>query len=168
MTKLSLTKRQTVIASGAGIFLLALFLFFLVYLPLGLRLQKAGEEISQLQSKLEAARETIASTEGSPLHLPEQKEVSSLIEELTEFGKGLGADFRSIRPQQIQQTSLGYQLLPVEIVIESSYQELGLFMGSLRELKGGVATVSQFQIDREEAAFPSLTCRLQVKIPLRP
>ena len=112
MTKLSLTKRQTVIASGAGIFLLALFLFFLAYLPLGLRLQKAGEEISQLQSKLEAARETIASTEGSPLHLPEQKEVSSLIEELTEFGKGLGADFRSIRPQQIQQTSLGFSSSP--------------------------------------------------------
>ena len=153
---------------GLGIFLLVLWLLFFVYLPLGARLRRAGKELSRLQSELHAARDTVASAKEIPFYLPEQKKISSLIEELTQLGKELGVDFRSIRPQQIEETPLGYRLLPVEMKLESSYKELGLFMGSLRKLKSGAITVANFQIDRDEDVFPNLNCRLFIKIALRP
>ena len=170
MKKISLNRQQRFLAWGAGIVLASLGLLFWIYLPLSSRLKKEGGELSRLHSELKVARETAESAKGTnrPLRLPRQKELSSVIEEVTDLGKDFGIDFRSIHPQQAQETPSGYQFLLIEMKLESSYRDLGLFVGSLRTLERGVVTVESFEIDREEEISTKLNCRLLIKMVLHP
>lgn len=161
--------RRKVIAGLGGAAALCLLLG--VYLPLTLRVKEKGRELLKLESEVKEAKDSILSAKriyAEDLYLPKQEEVSWVIDEMTALGKGLGIDFRSIRPQEVQKEESGYSFVPVEMTVESSYKELGQFIGSLKGLKKGFVTVGHFEIRRDEKMFPKLSCRLLVKIVLHP
>lgn len=163
-------KRPVMLASGA--ILLCLFLLLAVYLPLGSRLKKSGMEISRLEGELLSARETVSFAKrlGKEvfLPLPKQQEVSFVMDEITELGNELGVNFRSIRPKEIEKTSSTYQVLPIEMRLEAPYRELGTLMGALKNLKGGLVTIEDFEMVREEETLPDLKADLLVKLVLAP
>jgi len=169
LPKLFLDKRKKVFVSIGA--LIGLLFLFWIYLPLTLHLKQKGGELSKLEAQSEAAKETILSAKRiyqETLYLPKQEELSWVMEEVTELGKTLGIDFRSIRPEAIQKDASGYSFMPVEMKLESSYKELGQFIGSLKGLKKGFVTVEQFDMSRDAKIFPKLSSRLLVKIVLRP
>lgn len=161
-------KKFWVIVGGAGA---ALFFLSLLYILLGSRLGKRGEELKKLQAELKTARETILFSQKGyeePIFLPTQKELPLVMDEMTELGKSLGIDFRSIRPGEIGTDSSGSLVVPVEMTVVSTYKELGQFIGALAALKRGLVVVDSFGIGRDQALLPRLQCHLRVKVVLRP
>ena len=161
-------KRAVIIGSGA---LLILLLLFGVYGPLVPQLENKGKELSGLTPQVYAAKAEILSAQKAypeSFYLPTQKELSWVMDEVTETGKGLGIDFRSIHPEAIQKDPSGYSFMPVEMKLESSYKELGQFIGALRTLKKGFVMVERFEIARDEKNSPKLNCQLLMKLIVRP
>ena len=170
LSTLLLDKQKRLLAVGIGA-LIGLLLLFGIYVPLALRLKDKGKELSGLTTQMHAAQAMILSAQKAypeTLYLPSQEELSWVMDEVTETGKGLGIDFRSIHPEAIQKAPSGYSFMPVEMKLESSYKELGQFIGALRTLKKGFVTVERFEITRDEKILPKLNCRLLMKLILRP
>ena len=65
----------------------------------------------------------------------------------------IGVDFVSIKPLRIERKGIPNRILPIEIEIKSTYEELGMLLGSLVELERSVITARDFNIttDRENA-----------------
>ncbi len=164
--KLKTDKRKLLIP---GISLaIILILVFVVYLPLIHRLIQTKnqvilkeKEISELQSQTQ-----ILSVKRKR-KLPSLKEVSLAIDELSKLGADNKIDFVSIDPRQTQiVSSMPYQILPIDMVVESEYDDLGRFLGALENLKQSLVTLERLQIQRDEKILPRLRIKLTVNMYL--
>jgi len=164
--KLKTDKRKLLIP---GISLaIILILVFVVYLPLIHRLIQTKnqvilkeKEISELQSQTQllSAKEK--------KKLPSLRGVSLAIDELSKLGADNKIDFVSIDPRQTQiVSSMPYQILPIDMVVESEYDDLGRFLGSLENLKQSLVTLERLQIQRDEKILPRLRIKLTVNMYL--
>jgi hypothetical protein len=165
---LSVEKKTLVVAAGA---VTAMFiLLFAVYFPLASRMGRSSREFSELQGELISARALVGSYQGDPaesLPMPERSEVPTIVDEITKLGKTLDMDFRAIRPGGVKVADSGHGFLPIEIRVESSYENLGVFVGSLREMKSGFIRVNQFEIFRNEDILPHVESRFGIDILLK-
>lgn len=146
--RLELTKgRLTLLLAGGG--LLGVFgIYFFLYHPLIRQLKIQGAAAKATESELAQARSLIerAKNRGERRALIKEEEVSRSIDELTRVGKLKGVDFISMTPRASEKSSDSrFQILPLEIEIESTYEALGLFLGSLDELLGSLVTVASFK-----------------------
>ncbi len=165
--KAGLSSRQTrVIAYGAGLGLI-IFLLLLVYRPLAINLHQTRLELQGLQAKLFNYRENADALKGLELtgRLMHQNELSFAIDEITEKGRGLGLNFTSIAPGQLQQELRGnFKLLPIAFGIEASYQSLGEFLSYLEELPRTMAEINSMAIRPKNDTSGNLSVELAVKL----
>lgn len=160
--------RREVLIGGVAIVVIAFFLCFFVYLPLGSRIRKAGRELKVIEGELEMVKGTIE-TVGShgKRSLPTQEEISIAIDELTRRGRDLGINFISISPQKIEEIQdLPYGFLPIRMELESGYEDLGRFLGALEGLEESVVTIGGFEIERDERILPKVRTKLEAKMYL--
>ena len=153
--KLDFKKDKTVIFSLAAV---VFVIFILLYLPL---IKSAGvlkEELKETQKKVSLAKGMIPKNKSLAAagHLLNSVEISAAIGEITTMGRSLSVNFNSLNPQGVEPgQNVSYQILPLQIEIESKYEDLGRFLGKLEELKTGIVTIRSFQIQKN-AQNPSL------------
>ena len=151
------------IAGLAAVGTLALYLF--LYRPLLRELNVQASACRELEANLAHARQLAArlKTGGEERSFTKEEEVSLAIDELTRQGKLKGINFISITPKSMEKSKDGrFQILPIEVETESSYETLGRFLGSLEDLKTSLVTVASFNVTAE-GEDPS---RLRAKLTL--
>jgi len=66
---------------------------------------------------------------------------SLAIGEMAKKGKASGINFVSITPREIREEGPFYKVMPIEVETESTYEQLGLFLGLLDELDKSLVTL---------------------------
>jgi len=167
---MELTKERLIIVISAGLAIIALGLYLFLYSPLINKLRKAHSECKRLETEVLQAREA---TDSLRIKTPKGKliteeDVSWAIDELTKKGKLARVNFISITPKQTEkpQQTLFYKILPIEIEMESTYDDLGIFLGSLDELENCVVTVRNFNITSTEEGAKKLKTKLMLNLYL--
>jgi len=167
---MELTKERLIIVISAGLVIIALGLHLSLYRPLINKLSKAHLECRRLEREVLWVREAIESLR---LKAPKGKlitedDVSSGIDELTRKGRSERINFISITPKRTEEPRqpLAYKILPIEIEMESKYEDVGIFLGSLDELENCVVTVRNFNITPTEEGALKLKTRLVINMYL--
>jgi hypothetical protein len=168
MPEIKLTPGQTMAAGAAGA-AAAVFLFSVFFIrPAGANIGAMEKELKTIEQEILTARNIIkihADAEG-PENLLMRKDVSRAIDTITKTGEAFDIDFVSIRPKAPQSFE-GYKRLPILLELESSYDDLGLFLGVLAKLKIGVAAARGFEIQRDVKILPKILSRVEIDLYLK-
>ena len=146
---MELTKRRGIWLAGGALGILGFGLYLFLYHPLLAKLQIQGKECRALEEEVSQGRQRVTASQGleKTKALITEQEVSRAIDELTRTGKLKNINFISMTPQPIHpREGFPYKVLPIEIEAESSYENLGRFLGSLRELKGSLTKVGSLKV----------------------
>lgn len=152
-----------------GLILAVAGLYCIFYIPLAKRLRLYFVECKTAENEVREARNLVhlVGEFYSERVLITEEELSQAISELTSHGKSRGVNFITINPGAAEETkNLQYKILPVELVIESTYEQLGRFMGSLDGLNKGIFKVKKFNIAPSEKGHPILITDLTVDLYL--
>lgn len=173
--KVELTQERLVIIIAGAIVVIVLAAYFIFYAPLirnlmADRLKCMSKEFGLLECR--NIIESAGKTAGERVLISEE-DISLAIKALTEHGglakhdKLKGIDFISISPKEIKEgKDAQYKILPVEMEIESTYEELGVFLGSLDDLEKALVKVKSFDITPNKEDSSRLTTDLAVEIYL--
>jgi len=94
-----------------------------------------------------------------------EEDISHAINELTQYGETKGIDFISITPKEKRKEG-PYEVLPIEIEQRATYKDLGVFCGSLAELKKSLITIKSFNIFPDKEDLEKLRIKLTILIYL--
>lgn len=128
---MELTKQRLTLIIAAAIAIFAAGLYLFLYSPLLKSLGKAYLDARSLEEAVLIARDQITLAEAENLKSApiKEEEAPLLIEELAKAGRSGGINFISVSPRQIEKSKDGsFRILPLELEIESSYKDLGLFL----------------------------------------
>jgi len=144
--------------------------FFLFIKPLWSKAGDVSREAKALNDELIVIREALA--QGGDFHKDRHPlsrgEISMAINEIMEVGAKLDIDFFSTSPQQIQKSEGSkYPVLPINLEIQSSYENFGMFLGALENFDKSIVTVRQFEITRKPMILPKIYVELVVDIHLK-
>jgi Tfp pilus assembly protein PilO len=149
--------------------IIALGLYLFLYGPLISKLRKAHLECSRIETEILHARESIANLDKMDIKkslVPEDNSSVS-IDEFTRQGKSKGINFISITAKRIEESGDSrYKILPVDMEIESSYEDLGVFLGLVDELEKSLVTVKNFNIVPDKEKTSRINARLVVDMYL--
>ncbi len=149
MEKIVLTKEKLVTLLPVVVLAAVIGIFFIFYIPL---IKKSRVVYAQCKSIEDKARKTknvikFASVISSRRVLMTEEDVSYATDELTRLGKQKGVDFISIRPGEIEkEKGEEYKILPVELQLESTYKQMGMFLGSLDDVEKSLIMVKTFSV----------------------
>ncbi len=163
---MELTKERLItIVSAAGV-IIVLGLYLFLYQPLINKLRRAHLECKKIEAEVLRAHEAISSLKTTPIEkkLIGEEDASLAIDELTRQGKLQGINFISITPKQIERQLAPYKILPIEIETESSYENLGIFLGKLDDLKTSLVKVGKFDTTPNELNPKTLITKLSVSM----
>lgn len=177
----------SVFKKKAGVILsLGLILFFIVYIMLMIPLRRSiildKNEYNKLETRIAEGRQrldfiskidkALIESQFDKLNkrLPSKSPISAILEELTERGKEFNIEFISVTPIAEKTITLAsregkaiYRVLPIEINMRAGYKDIGEYIGVLENLESSFATISEFQINKDESISPS---RLKVRMIL--
>jgi len=167
---MELTKGRLNIIISAGLAIIAFGLYLFLYSPLMNKLRRAHSECRRLETELLQAREAIGSLriESPKGKLISEEDVSWAIDDLTKNGKLAKVNFISITPKQTEEAkqAASYKILPIEIEMESAYEDLGIFLGLLDELESCIVTVINFNITPAEKGATKVKTKIVVNMYL--
>lgn len=147
--KFEIGQRELVIAVSAAVVFIALGSYLILFAPLLTKIKAKYLECRSVEQGVAACRNIINSAGdvyGAKVLMTE-KSVHRAIDELTRHGRAKGINFISIKPQTVTSAkNPRYKILPVSIMVESNYAELGIFLGSLDELEKSLVKVKSFDI----------------------
>ncbi len=162
-------EKRTVIV--AGIAVAAIGIYLTIYAPILSKLSLKKKECLALETILSESRSDIADflkKGGMKKELTQEEAVAFLVGEITRLGKEKGLSFVSVAPKSIVESSAAvYRILPVEVIVESSYSELGEFLGLLDDLEKGVVTVAGFKIAPRSGNTSRLRSELLLNLYLK-
>lgn len=105
------------------------------------RITQYEQELISMKNAI-AAGKTISSR--SPVT---ERNMSYAIDEFTKFGKSLGADFKFIRPKDIESALDGsYRRIPIDVEVDITERSLADFMGGLDKLSSSIARIRSFSV----------------------
>lgn len=169
MTKIELTRERLIVVISVIIALIALLVYLVFYAPVRRKLRTKYLECKTIESEVLHTRNIIESAASSyrEAALITEEDVSQAIDELTRHGKLKGINFISINPKEIKKEKGSlYKILPIQMKIESTYGQLGIFLGSLDELEKGTLTVESFDINPDKKDSSRFTTDLVVNMYL--
>lgn len=156
--------------------LLFLVLFFVMLAPTRRELSEKRKKWRALEVQLVAGRTKLSSfrmdkatveakVEDLRRRIPPKSPTSAILEELTKRGKQLNIDFVSITPQQLQRDTTiapDCEVLPISINMKATYKSLGEYLGQIENLQSSFATVSDFQVAKDERTYPKLAVTMRI------
>ena len=165
---MELTKERFIIIIAGGVIITVLGLYLFLYRPLINRLRGAHLECKTVEAEVLQAREAVVSLRAEPLKrgLISEEDISLAIDGLSRQGKLEGINFISITLRQIKRHRALYKILPIKMEIESTYEELGAFLGSLDDLEEALITVGSFNITPNKKGPERLRAKLVVNMHL--
>ena len=152
---------------AGSIVVFALYVF--IYAPLLKDLRIYSADCKTIELNTSEARHIIESTGGGSQErtLPSEDRVAEAIGELTKKGKSEGVNFISISPEAVESIqNLKYKVLPIKIELESSYKQLGIFLGTLDEFEKGLLRVRSLRIIAEDDTGAKLSTGLVIDMYL--
>ena len=144
-------RNRSIVAGAIGLIALGVYLLF--YSPLMKELRKDYSEYGTISSELARARDYIESVKRVEVKsaILTGKDISFVIGELTKKGKAEGINFISMTPKEAERTKgQRYDILPIEMEINSDYGQIVAFLGSLDELESSLITVKEFTMEPDE------------------
>ena len=166
-TQIPFDKRTTVVVAGA---VLAAAMFLVFIRPIYAKAKSIAQEVKALNHELRDVRGALerSSRLNQKKHLLTRNEVSRAINEITNLGTALHINFLSTSPQRIEkQEGSKYPVLPIHFEVQSTYSDLGIFLGALEKSTTSVVTVHEFSIDRRQEILPEIYTELVVYLYLR-
>ena len=94
-------------------------------------------------------------------------EASVLVDRITQEAKSCLLDIKSASQKEIRAIEDGYHVLPLQLEIESSFEQLGVFLGRLDSLEDGLVSVDSFQILGPERLGPKVSAFLSLNLYLQ-
>lgn len=159
--------RAVVLLSAIGVAVALFYIFFCI--PLTAQAQKKAVACWSVERQVLEARNIIAATgnyNGERVLLPE-KDAALVISELTKHGRDMGVKITSMAPKDIVADSTEkYKILPIEMKVESSYEAMAEFIGSLGELEQSVIKIKGFDITSQEKNRSRLKANLVLDVYL--
>ena len=142
--------QRMLIVGLVSIIAFALYLYF-IFIPQVTRVVSLFGKVARVKAELKSAKSTSAETEGLKKklseysekvelyekRLPVEREIPSLLENLSNMAKGSNIKITSIMPQLTQTENVSqrqsnlYQEIPIRITARSGYHELGKFISNL-------------------------------------
>ncbi len=183
--KLKNPKIALATAAGAGLLIL-LAGWFLLVSPQRAKASELDGQISAVQAQIDARRAAIAakpkitvSTRSSDLFrltkaVPDRTDMAGVLMELNRLAEGTSVTFTSVTPAQTV-TGLGYNVLPLGVVVEGRYGEVAAFLKKVRKQvtvrKGALAAHGRlFAVDTidvgppEGDSFPKVKAALTLDV----
>lgn len=167
---MELTRQRILTLVLAGVLSTVFGLYAFLYRPLILKLRVRFLECQAAESEVATARNNIAilkTSQDAEKLIPPEK-VSVAIDELTQQGRAKKVKFLSIIPQKIEKSGRPYEILPIEMETESSYESLGSFLGCLDELERSLVTIRSFDFSPKDKDPSKVKGRLVLHIYLSP
>ncbi|PKL51708.1 MAG: hypothetical protein CVV37_05045 [Nitrospira bacterium HGW-Nitrospira-1] len=161
----NLSQRTKMIISVIPAVILSIAVIILVIMPkqkeikkLDARIDAQNNEIAADQAK--AAKLEILKQENERLikrinelkeQLPEEKEISSLLKQVSDLGMAAGLNIKSWKPSQKTTHSSGivYEI-PVAVEVDGAYHNLGIFLSSLTKLNR-IVNISDMKLQSSRA-----------------
>ena len=167
MVKIELTKERLIIIIGSVLAIVVLGIYMILYKPLIKELKAQYLECKTIEIEVLEARNIIASAKITEIKssILTEKDIPLAINELTKYANLKGINFVSITPKAVKKEAQ-YNILPIELKLESTYKELGVFLGSLGELKKSLVTAKDFNIIPYEKDPTQLKTKLMVNMYL--
>lgn len=154
-------------AVAAGLAVVAIALYLVIYLPLGNQLKTKRLECLALEGEAARARKNMPVLAGraeKPV-LVAERDIPRVIEELTRGGKQKGISFISLTPgAPAKREDFPFRTLTVEMEVSASYQAWGEFLGSLDEMESGLAIVQSFRVASDERSASKVQSQLAVEL----
>jgi Tfp pilus assembly protein PilO len=165
--KIQVEKKIIIIAGTVAMVMVA---SVLMIVPLWNKAGSKAAEVKILEEEMLSARQALQS--GKKLQktgtLLTRRKISLAIDEMTKIGAANNVNFQSISPQKItKKKDAIYPVLPIRMVLQSGYQDLGAFFGALEGLEESIITVKSFQIEADPQALPLVRTDLVVEVYLR-
>ena len=156
-------KKSIIVFSGIAI--IAFILCFILYIPLVNQLRVKSNETRALEAELLKARNIVnfMKMARSQLQLVTEDNLSVATDTLMKQGGLYHIDFISTNPGELIREKV-YVMLPIDIVLESGYSELGDFLGSLDNLGNSVVKVNEFDVAPSMSDPSKLKTRLTLSI----
>jgi Tfp pilus assembly protein PilO len=125
--------------------------YFVFFAPVIGKLKTKHLEYKSLENELLRARDTIKYAQGTLKEktLLTAADIPVVIDELARRGKLTGVNLISIRPREMvgaDKAGPEYDIMPIDMEIESTYEQIGAFLGSLDKLQKGLIKVKSFDI----------------------
>jgi type IV pilus assembly protein PilO len=145
LTRLSKNHKTAILAAS---FLIPLLLFFfLFYSPKNEEVAKLNKDNTYLRGEIEkveaiadkldehkAEKERVElQLKAASLLLPKQKEIPSLLTDISEQGTSSGLEFVSFTPKPEKKEKF-YAIIPVAITVNGSYHNIGVFLDQVSKL----------------------------------
>ena len=152
---MDMNKQKIVIIGGVSAAALMLLAYLFLYQPLMAQLRNAYLEFREYDQGLQDAYDVIAAAkkiDSKKIFITEralitEEDISTAIAALTEQKKLHNVNFVSITPGDVEkQSDPRFKVLPVSLKTESTFRDLGIFLGILDDLEEGVVTVRSFRI----------------------
>lgn len=142
-------------------------LYAVLYHPLVARIKKESQEARQAEAQLQVMRSHADSIVGSEIRTAYVSEegVSNAINELTALGKNRNIRFISITPSSAQNEK-NYKILFVDLNLESRYEDLAVFCGSLDKLRKSLCVLESFDILPDPKNVSEFQTHMVVKMVL--
>jgi len=151
--KLEINQEKLIIISIAVFIAVVLAIYLIFYVPLMKDLKLKYQACKAIENDVLQTRNVIklAGKVYGERVLMTEKEAHYAIKELTMHGGSKAINFISIKPKEVEKKKgTRYKVMPVEMEIESTYRQLAQFLGSLDDLKKGLARVKSFHITADE------------------
>ncbi len=160
--------KQRLIITGviAGI---SFSLYFFLYGPLISKKRAAYLECISIENEVIQARESIVPLKTANINkeLITKEDITLAMDELTRQGRLKGINFFSITPREIEKAEyFSCRILPIEMELQSTYENLGIFLGLLDNLEKNLVTVKAFNITLDKKDSPKLKTKLVVNMYL--
>ena len=148
---------------------LAIAVLLLVYMPLLAQVRKKDQELGGLIRQLSASGSELSGLSGDAggKKIVGEVEASALVDRITQEAKSCLLDIKSAAQKEIRAIEDGYHVLPLQLEIESSFEQLGVFLGRLDSLEDGLVSVDSFQILGAERLGPKVSAFLSLNLYLQ-
>lgn len=166
---MELTQERIIITVVSATAIIALGLYFFLYRPLTIKLRTAYLECKSIENKAIQTRESIVplKTTNTKRGLITEEDISLAIDELTRQGKLKGINFFSMVPKKIEKSEdFPCKILPIEMELESRYDNLGIFLGLMDDLEKSLVTVKSFNITPDKKDPRRLKTKLVINMYL--
>jgi len=137
--------RRIILFSGIGVFVI--ILCFILFSPLLRQMRIKKNEMKKIESELSRARKIVSNLK--KMHqkpeLVNEDNLSVATEKIMKQGELNRINFVSTTPKEPVRKD-DYVMVPIDITLESGYQELGNFLGSLDSLGNCVVKVDSLEV----------------------
>lgn len=160
-------RKTALVLSGIAV---VVIVFLLLTVSLLNKVRKAGKEAKALEREMLSVRQALQLQENFRQNgkLLSRRQISLAIDDITKVGAAQNVNFLSISPQKITRPSdSSYQVLPIQMNVQSAYVDLGLFLNALERLEQGIIAVKGFEITRDQLILPQIKSGLVVEVYLK-